>query len=40
MPARHDIVIKGLGFIKIINEATVEIYTKDGVEVYIRKSLI
>lgn len=40
VPARHDIVIKGLGFIKIINEATVEIYTKDGVDVYIRKSLI
>ncbi len=40
VPSNHDIVIKGLGFIKIMNKATIEVCVKDNVDVYIRKSLI
>ena len=36
----EDIVISGLGFIKVTKEETIKIYTKDNIDVYIRKSLI
>ncbi|MDD2181285.1 MAG: 50S ribosome-binding GTPase [Bacilli bacterium] len=40
VPAYHDLVIKGLGFIKIIKETTINIYLIDNVDIYIRESLI
>ncbi len=38
--AYEDIVISGLGFIKVMKDEDVDIYTKEEVEVYTRKSLI
>lgn len=35
-----DIVIQGLGFIKVTNKSTVVIYSKEGVRVFVRKNLI
>lgn len=35
-----DIAIKGLGFIKIVNRGTVDVYINKDVDVYMRKSLI
>lgn len=35
-----DIVINGLGFIKVSKTATIDVYTIDGVAVYVRDSLI
>lgn len=40
VPANHDILIAGLGFIKIVSECDVVLYTIPGVEVSIRKALI
>lgn len=40
VPARSDIVISGLGFIKVINSDRIIIRTILGVEVFIRESLI
>lgn len=40
VPANNDIVIKGLGFIKVIKAAKVVVYTVENVMVYTRKSLI
>jgi hypothetical protein len=37
---REDIVINGLGFIKIIYSSNVKIYTNKDIEVFTRKSLI
>jgi len=36
----QDIVIKGLGFIKVTNADIIDIYTIEGVEIYTRESLI
>lgn len=36
----NDIVINGLGFIKVVKKDKIVIYTLDGVDVYVRKSLI
>lgn len=36
----EDIVISGLGFIKVTNPGVVKVYTLDGVDCYTRKSLI
>lgn len=36
----NDIVINGLGFIKIVKKAKIIVYTLDNVDVYARKSLI
>lgn len=36
----EDIVINGLGFIKVTGQGTIKIYCMNGVEVYTRKSLI
>ena len=38
--AKEDVVIKGLGFFKVMNEDKLIIYVVSGVEVYTRKSLI
>ena len=35
-----DIVIQGLGFIKVTNKSNVVLYTKEGVRVFVRKNLI
>lgn len=35
-----DIVIQGLGFIKISNDSNIVLYTKEGVSVFVRKKLI
>lgn len=35
-----DIVVQGLGFIKITNKTNVDIYVKEGVRVFVRKNLI
>ena len=35
-----DIVIQGLGFIKIVKKCEVDVYLQDGVSVYVRDSLI
>ena len=35
-----DIVINGLGFIKVVRKDKITLYTKDNVEVYVRDSLI
>ncbi|MFA5603640.1 MAG: GTPase [Bacilli bacterium] len=40
VPANNDIVIKGLGFIKVVKAARVVVYTIENGLVYIRKSLI
>lgn len=40
IPAYHDLVIKGLGFIKIIEATTVNIQYVGQTDIYIRKSLI
>ncbi len=40
VPPYHDVVIKGLGFIKVIKETTVNVFVLDNVDVYVRKSLI
>ena len=40
VPAYHDVVIKGLGFIKIIKATTINVYLVGNTDVYIRKSLI
>lgn len=36
----NDIVINGLGFIKVVKKSNVVIYTLDNVDVFVRKSLI
>ena len=36
----NDIVIQGLGFIKVTNKCSVVLYTKEGVRVFVRKNLI
>lgn len=36
----QDLVINGLGFIKIVDKATVDIYIENNVEVFVRDSLI
>ena len=36
----NDIVIKGLGFIKVTNSDVIDVYTLEGVEIYTRNSLI
>lgn len=36
----NDIVISGLGFIKVTNDEIIKIYLKDGIDVYTRTSLI
>ncbi len=36
----EDIVIEGLGFIKVMKEATITLYTIEGVSVYTRKSFL
>ena len=36
----NDIVISGLGFIKVVNEGVFDIYTIKGVDVYTRDALI
>lgn len=36
----NDIVIQGLGFIKLTNKCNITIYTKEGVRVFVRKNLI
>ena len=36
----NDIVIQGLGFIKVTNKTNIVLYTKKGVRVFIRKNLI
>lgn len=36
----NDIVVNGLGFIKVVHRCTIIIYTLEGVDVYIRPSLI
>lgn len=36
----YDIVISGLGFIKVMKDEKITIYTLDNVDVYLRKSLI
>ncbi len=36
----EDIVINGLGFIKVVNQGTVDIYLDKNIETFIRKSLI
>jgi len=36
----NDIVINGLGFIKVVNRCKVVLYTLQNVDVYIRKALI
>ena len=38
--SKNDIVINGLGFIKVSNKTSVTIYTLDNVDVFVRKSLI
>lgn len=40
VPSNHDILIAGLGFIKIIHACTIVIYTLQNVEVSIRAALI
>lgn len=40
VPANHDILIAGLGFIKIVSETDIVLYAIPGVEVSIRKALI
>lgn len=35
-----DIVVQGLGFIKVTNKSKIILYTKDGVRVFVRKNLI
>jgi len=36
----NDIVIQGLGFIKVTDKANITLYTKKGVRVFVRKNLI
>lgn len=36
----EDIVINGLGFVKIVNRGTVDIYVNKNIETFVRKSLI
>lgn len=36
----NDIVIQGLGFIKVTNKSNITLYTKEGVRVFVRKNLI
>ena len=36
----EDLVIGGMGFIKIVNKGTIDIYIDSGVKTYLRKSLI
>ena len=38
--SNNDIVIKGLGFIKVTHSDVLDIYTLEGVEIYTRESLI
>lgn len=40
VPSNHDVLIAGLGFIKIVSECDIVLYTIPGVEVSIRKALI
>ena len=36
----EDLVINGLGFIKIVNKGTIDVYLDSGVDTYTRRSLI
>ena len=36
----EDLAITGLGFIKIVNKGTIDVYVNKDVETYVRKSLI
>ena len=36
----NDLVINGLGFIKIVNKGKIDVYVDKNVSVYFRKSLI
>ena len=36
----EDLVIKGMGFVKIVNKGVVDVYINKDVDVYLRKSLI
>ena len=36
----QDIVINGLGFIKVVEKAKVDIYIENNVEIFVRDSLI
>jgi len=38
--AKEDVVIKGLGFFKVMKDDILDIYVIPGVDVYTRKSLI
>lgn len=40
VPNKSDIVIPGLGFVKVMNKTTIKLYTLDGVSVFIRPSLL
>ena len=40
MQGREDVVIDGLGFIKVMRPGNLIIYTYPEVDVYVRKSLI
>ena len=40
VPSNHDVLIAGLGFIKVVKACTLTIYTLQNVEVSIRASLI
>ena len=36
----EDLVISGLGFIKIVNKGTIDLYIDQNIDTYTRKSLI
>ena len=36
----EDLAITGLGFVKIVNKGTIDVYVNKDVETYMRKSLI
>ena len=40
LPFNQDIVIKGLGFIKVVNRGVVDIYLNQRVETFLRDNLI
>lgn len=40
MKYHEDLVMNGLGFVKVVNPATIDLYLQQNVEVFVRKSLI
>jgi len=40
MKYHEDLVMNGLGFVKVVNPATIDLYLHQNVEVFVRKSLI